>query len=76
MPTIDKPKMTDVLSSNVSAVGHHAERNELHVAFKGGGHYVYHDAGPHHFNAILADKSPGTYIARHVKGKFKHTKAD
>lgn len=68
------PKMKEVESSNIESIGHHADRKELHVRFKNGGHYVYAGVGPDlHADALRAD-SVGKFINEHVKGKFTHRK--
>lgn len=66
------PTMKPVKSSNVEAVGHHAERNELHVRFKGGAHYVYAGVSPEIHESLHAAESIGRFIAQHIKPNYTH----
>lgn len=68
----DIPKMIPVKSSNVEAVGHHVERNELHVRFKGGAHYIYDGVSPAIHESLHAAESIGKFIGTHIKPNYKH----
>ena len=70
MPT--QPQMHAVRSTNVEAVGH--DGADLHVKFKGGAHYVYHDVPDATFRALMASDSIGLFVHTHIKGKFPHRK--
>lgn len=70
----DLPKMKPLTSSNVEAVGHHAGRSELHVRFKGGGHYIYDGIDAELHEKLLKAESVGKFIGEHVKGKFSFRK--
>ena len=68
----DIPQMIPVKSSNVEAVGHHAGRNELHVRFKGGSHYVYAGVSSDIHDSLHAAESIGSFIAQHIKPNYTH----
>ena len=68
----DIPTMIPVDSSNVEAVGHHAGRNELHVRFKGGAHYIYANVPPAIHESLHAAESIGKFIGTHIKPNFTH----
>lgn len=68
------PQMIPVKSSNVEAVGHDAAKDELHVKFQSGGHYVYEGVHRSLYNDFLAADSVTKILNSHVKGKFKHRK--
>lgn len=66
------PEMTDIRSSNIEAVGY--DRGELHVRFKGGGHYVYFDVPSDVHRALMRADSTGSHFHEHVKEKFTYRK--
>lgn len=68
--------MTPVKSSNVEAVGYDSATGTLRVTFKGGGTYDYAGATAQTYGALITAKSPGSYLRKHVRGAFKHTKVD
>lgn len=74
MPAPDLPRMVQVKSSNVEAVGHDAKRGELHVRFKGGSHYVYQGVPPTVHAELMGAESAGKFIAANVRAKFSHRK--
>lgn len=67
-------EMKSVDSTNVAAVGHDSETNTLHVRFKNGGTYQYHDVDAEKHQALLSASSIGSYVHNHIKGQHKHSK--
>ena len=68
------PRMLPMKSSNIEAIGYDEGHKELHVRFKGGGHYVYEGVPIELHHQFLADESPGAFLAKNLKGQFKHRK--
>ena len=65
-----------VKSSNVDAIMHNPETNQLHVRFKSGGTYIYDGVDAEKHSALMSADSIGGYIHAHVKGKHAVNKAD
>jgi KTSC domain len=61
-------------SSTIEGVRYYPENGDLHVAFKSGGHYLYHKVGPHLYRQLMAAESKGKFIHQMIKGKHKVTK--
>lgn len=66
--------MVSVKSSNVQAVGYDGARNELHVQYKSGGHYVYVGVRADLYQRALGAESVGSFLHKHVKGKYAQRK--
>lgn len=66
------PEMIPVASSNVASVGYDEAARELHVEFRSGSTYVYSDVGRETYDDLLAAASPGSYIARWLKGAHQY----
>lgn len=64
--------MHPVASSQVESIGHDGQH--MHVKFKSGGTYRYHDVPQETFEAARAAESVGKFINAHVKDKHAHTK--
>lgn len=65
--------MVSVLSSNVAAIGHDAQRAVLFVRFHDGARlYRYDGVQLDVYRAFLAAPSKGHFLARHVKGNYPH----
>ena len=60
---------SDVRSSNVAAVGWDEDAGELLVRFKSGAEYSYPSAGESAYQDLLADPSPGAYVARWLRNQ-------
>lgn len=73
MPVSMKPTP---LSSNIEAIGHDAEKGELHVQFKGGKRYVYEDVPAELHDRMAAAESAGRFHYAHIKGKYRHRTAE
>ncbi len=54
-------------SSNVLAIGHDPAANELHVAFKSGGTYVYPNVTADQHAALIAAPSIGSHLHKNIK---------
>jgi len=67
-------KMHHVQSSTIRSVGYDKDRSQLHVHFKSGGEYVYHDVPEHVYLGLLQAPSVGKAFVSDVKGQFQHTK--
>lgn len=61
-----------VESSNIKHIGY-SERT-LEVAFKSGGIYHYKEVPEKCFEEFVSAKSPGSYFAKHISGKFESIK--
>lgn len=61
-------EMKDVKSSNVAAVGYDADAKELHVAFRNGSKYIYHDVDAEKHSALISADSVGGFFNAHIKG--------
>lgn len=69
------PQMRAVKSSNVGEVGYDSVTHSLYVSFKKGGRvYRYRGVSQDEFNRLAQAKSPGQYIAQHIRGKFDFDK--
>ncbi len=67
--------MHHVESSNIEAIGHDAEAQELHVRFaKGGGTYVYTGVEAETFDEFMKADSKGSYLSRNIKGSYPFRK--
>jgi hypothetical protein len=67
-------RMVDVESSNIDKIGHDPEKNELHVHFRGGSQYIYHDVPAADHAAFMAADSKGKHHRTNIIGKYKYTK--
>ena len=63
--------LVPVQSSNIRAVGHDPEANELHVEFKNGGKYVYHAISADQHKALIGAKSIGSHLHTVIKPAAK-----
>jgi hypothetical protein len=65
------PDMIAVVSSNVDAIGHDVENQELHVRFKGGSTYIYSPFSADEYASLALRSS----IGRAINAEVKTTKA-
>lgn len=66
---------TPVNSSSVKSVGYDFERRTLEIEFNSSGFvYRYLDVPQYIFTEIMSTPSVGSYVSRHVKGKFTSEK--
>ena len=68
------PAMQAVTSSNVDSVGYDPHTRQLHVKFRGGGHYSYDDVTAQEHADLLDAKSIGAHLRAHVIAKHPHRK--
>lgn len=68
------PEMIYVDSSNVEAIGHDGDAQELHVQFLSGGYYVYLGVPREVFEAFLQAPSKGSFLNREIKNVYTFTK--
>jgi hypothetical protein len=61
-------------SSNIDQVGYQEDTMELHIAFKGGAQYVYHDVPAHIFDQLMDAPSKGSFLNREVRTVYNFTK--
>lgn len=64
--------MVPVASSNLASAGYDEEASELYVSFRSGSTYVYSGVGREVLNELLASPSPGSFFARHIKGRYQY----
>jgi hypothetical protein len=65
-----------VKSSNIESIGYHHETSTLHVHFKNGGHFLYHNVSPAVYQGLLKSDSKGKYLHQNIKRNYRHTKVD
>ena len=68
------PEMQFVDSSNLEQIGYLGDEMELHVIFRGGARYVYHDVPPQIFEGLAEAPSKGSYLNREIKGVYTFTR--
>lgn len=66
--------MKSVTSSNIASVGYSPDAKELHVAFRNGTRYIYHDVDADKHAALLGADSIGGHLNAHIKGAHKFSK--
>ena len=67
-------KMTVVRSSTINSVGHDPETSEMTVNFSNGGSYVYDGVPAALYQALLDSPSAGSFLHRHIKGRYAYRK--
>lgn len=63
--------MQNVESSTIAKIGHDPLHKELHVDFKSGGSYVYHDVPASEYHALISAPSIGRHFAANVKNNYR-----
>jgi hypothetical protein len=71
---MSSPELKPVTSSALDAVGYDPASRELHVQYKGGGLYVFHDVAPELHAQLGETKSPGGFLNAEIKPKHRSTK--
>ena len=66
------PEMHEVDSSNVEAIGHESDSNELYVRFKNYRTYVYYDVEEWVFDEFMNAGSKGEYLNQRIKGVYDY----
>lgn len=71
-------QMIPVTSSNIDKIGYDEEKQELHILFKSGGHYVYEQVAKDIHSGVMAADSIGGYVHRTIikENKYKFRKLD
>ncbi len=64
--------MTDVNSSNISAVGYDADNEIVHVQFLNGSEYIYKGVPQHEFDGLLNAPSVGSFLNRNYKNIYPY----
>lgn len=62
-------KLDSVKSSNIEAIGHDVDKNELHVKFRSGATHVYSDVSVADHAALVGAESIGSHFHKHVRSK-------
>lgn len=68
------PEMVFVDSSNIEAIGHDGDAQQLHVRFLTGETYVYNGVQREVFDALMEAPSKGSFLNREVKGVYEYSK--
>lgn len=64
-------QLTPVKSSNLKAVGHDPETNELHVEFSNGARWIYAGVDAEKYGRMLAFPSVGKFFAASIRGQHE-----
>lgn len=72
--TVKTIDYTDVESSSVRRIAYDPQSKTLHIEYRNGGVYAYHNVLEKHYTALMNAKSIGSHIAKHVKPNHKHSK--
>ena len=64
-----------VESSSINAIGYDAGRQVLHVEFKTGSTYHYHEVEQSDHEALMGAKSIGAHFSKHIRGNFRAVQA-
>lgn len=67
-------KRDPVSSSNLAEVGYHQATQTLEVCFKNGRVYQYFDVPEHVYEGLKSADSPGGYLSREMKGKYRYAR--
>lgn len=67
-------EMIPIKSSNIEAIGHDPEKNELCVKFQGGGTYFYSGFSAEDFALFRGSSSKGSFFAKNIRGLFPSRK--
>lgn len=66
-------EMNYVDSSNIEAIGHDNDAQELHVRFLSGATYVYHGVPKEVYENLMAAPSKGSFLNREIKRVYEFT---
>lgn len=72
---MSNPEMKPVTSSNIEAIGHDPDANELHVKFASGQTHIYENVGAATHAALMAADSIGKYFHANIRSAFNSRKA-
>lgn len=69
------PNLVPVTSSNIAAIGHDPDTNELHVRFHSGATHIYSGVTAAQHAALVGADSVGKHFMAHVRDKHAQRKA-
>lgn len=61
-----------VSSSNIRDIGYDATTLTLEIGFRDGGVYQYFGVPSSVYHALMAASSHGSYLASHIKGRYRY----
>lgn len=61
-------KHTSVQSRTINSVGYDPDKQQLHVKFHTGGHYIYRDVPPEKYEAFMMSESKGMFLHNNIRG--------
>jgi KTSC domain len=67
-------KLHPLQSSHLDRIGYDADAQMMHVIFKDGSHYAYHNVPHRTFSQLLKADSPGEHFREHIKPNHRSTK--
>lgn len=67
-------KLTTCKSSQLAEHGYDPTTKTMAVRFKSGGLYHYADVPPEDYEKFVKSESLGTFLHKHIKGKFAFKK--
>ena len=65
---------TEVVSSNIKAIGYDADSEELHFKFMNGTEYAYYGAPKEVYDEMMQAPSKGKFFYSEIKDKFVYRK--
>lgn len=65
--------MTPRDSTHIAASKYDPETRELHIQFRSGGTWAYHDVPAHVADKFHAAESLGTAFMREIRDRYRHT---
>lgn len=65
---------TNSTSSQIKKFAHDSEKNDLHIHFHSGGHYVYHGVNDEEYNDFVNASSHGKHHNQFIKGEKTFTR--
>lgn len=66
---------TSVSSSNIASIGYDSESMTLEIEFNNGAIYQYFDVGQRLYEELINADSVGGFLAAHIKGTYRFSKA-
>jgi hypothetical protein len=69
-------KVLTIQSSNIDHVGYLPLSEELYIQFSNGTWYRYDEVMPDVVLALLLADSPGSFLAKHIKGVYECEKIE
>jgi hypothetical protein len=69
-------KLEPVQSSNIAAIGHDPEKNQLVVQFKSGATHAYEGVSAEDHAALIGAESVGKHFHANIRNRFESSKYD